>query len=132
MKTRPTPQYVLTDEQLCQRSPRLRDFVKERSTLNAAVESANNQFVKRFFNLDTNAYLDGALAPATKELLGLACSAVLRCDDCILYHITQSCKLGVPRAQIEETLNIALMVGGSIVIPHLRRAYATLDEVFSE
>ena len=82
---------------------------------------------KRFFNLDGKAYEDGALDAATKELLGLSASAVLRCDDCIAYHIDRCVELGCSDEQIIETLDIALIVGGSIVIPHLRRAYEFLD-----
>ena len=79
--------------------------------------------MKRFYNIDHNTYLEGALPAKTKELMGLVASASLRCDDCIFYHAIQSYRLGVPRAEQEEALNVALVVGGSIVIPHLRRAY---------
>jgi AhpD family alkylhydroperoxidase len=84
---------------------------------------------KRFFNLDGKAYEDGALDSKTKELLGLVASAVLRCDDCIAYHIDRCCALGATDEELFETLDIALIVGGSIVIPHLRRAVEFLDEV---
>lgn len=82
---------------------------------------------KRFFTLDTKAYEDGALDARTKELLGLVASAVLRCDDCIAYHIDRCVELGATDEELWETLDIALIVGGSIVIPHLRRAIEFLD-----
>ncbi|MEM9166147.1 MAG: carboxymuconolactone decarboxylase family protein [Planctomycetota bacterium] len=83
---------------------------------------------KRFFTLDTKAYEHGALDAKTKELLGLVASAVLRCDDCIAYHIDRCVELGATDQELWETLDIALVVGGSIVIPHLRRAIEFLDE----
>ena len=83
---------------------------------------------KRFFTLDTKAYEEGALDAKTKELLGLVASAVLRCDDCIAYHIDRCVELGATDEELWETLDIALIVGGSIVIPHLRRAIEFLDE----
>jgi AhpD family alkylhydroperoxidase len=79
--------------------------------------------LKRIFNLDTNAFAEGALDVTTKELLGLVASLVLRCDDCVKYHLESSHKSGVSRAQIMETLSIGTLVGGTIVIPHLRRAH---------
>jgi AhpD family alkylhydroperoxidase len=83
---------------------------------------------KRFIGLDTRAYQDGALPAMTKEMLGLVASAVLRCDDCVAYHIDRCVSLGVSDEELWETLDIALVVGGSIVIPHLRRAIEFLDE----
>jgi AhpD family alkylhydroperoxidase len=83
---------------------------------------------KRFFSLDTQTYQDGALPAKTKELLGLAASMVLRCDDCVAYHIDQCVKAGVKDEELWETLDVSLIVGGSIVIPHLRRAVEFLDE----
>ncbi|MEM7629980.1 MAG: carboxymuconolactone decarboxylase family protein [Planctomycetota bacterium] len=83
---------------------------------------------KRFFNLDARAYEPGALDGRTKELLGLVASAVLRCDDCIAYHIDRCCELGASDEELMESLDVALIVGGSIVIPHLRRAVEFLDE----
>ncbi len=84
--------------------------------------------IKRFFNLDTHAYDDGALPRKTKELLGLVGSMVLRCDDCVTYHIIQCAVAGVSDAEFIEAFNIGLIVGGSIVIPHLRKAVETLEE----
>ena len=89
-----------------------------------------NYLVKRFYNIDHNAYLEGPLPAKTKELMGLVASACLRCDDCIFYHAIQGYRLGVTRAEQEESLNVALVVGGSIVIPHLRRAYELLEEMY--
>lgn len=85
--------------------------------------------IKRFFNLDTAAYRDGALDGRTKELLGLVASAVLRCNDCIDYHLDQCIEIGWSDAELEDALNVALVVGGSIVIPHLRHAYETIDQI---
>ncbi|OLE14149.1 MAG: alkylhydroperoxidase [Acidobacteria bacterium 13_1_20CM_4_56_7] len=102
-----------------------------RERLNANVDKANNFLVKRFYNIDHNTYLEGALPAKTKELMGLVASASLRCDDCIFYHAIQSYRLGVPRVEQEEALNVALVVGGSIVVPHLRRAYELLAELYS-
>ena len=82
------------------------------------------------YNNDHNTYLEGVLPAKTKELMGLVASACLRCDDCIFYHAIQGYRLGVTRAEQEESLNVALVVGGSIVIPHLRRAYELLEEIY--
>lgn len=88
--------------------------------------------VKRFFNLDTQSYKEGALPSDVKELLGLVSSAVLRCDDCIDYHLDQCAQAGWSKDQIVDALNIALIVGGSIVIPHFRHAVETLEELEKE
>jgi len=93
-------------------------------------DQADNLLVKRFYNLDHNTYLDGALPAKYKELMGLVASSCLRCDDCINYHVIQSYRLGVGRAEQEEAINVALVVGGSIVIPHMRRAYELLTELY--
>lgn len=84
---------------------------------------------KRFFNLDTNAYTEGAIPEKYKELMGLCGSALLRCNDCILYHLDRCVSLGCTRLEIDEALNVALVIGGSIVIPHLRHAYIALEEI---
>jgi AhpD family alkylhydroperoxidase len=103
------------------------DIVKEfndyRSKMNDKILEDNNKIIKRIFNLDTNAYQPGALDENTKELLGLVASAVLRCDDCVKYHLETSYKLGITKEQVSEALGIATLVGGTIVIPHLRRAF---------
>lgn len=93
-----------------------------------SVAQGGTLVTKRFFRLDGQAYEDGALPGRTKELLGLVASAVLRCDDCVAYHIDQCVKAGVSDEELWEALDVALIVGGSIVIPHLRRAVAFLDE----
>ena len=103
------------------------DLVKEfndyRSKMNEKLLADNNKVIKRIFNVDTNAYMDGALDVKTKELLGLVASAVLRCDDCIKYHLETAYKNGVTKEEMMESMGIATLVGGTIVIPHLRRAY---------
>lgn len=103
------------------------DIVKEfndyRTKMNDRILADNNKIIKRIFNLDTNAYMDGALDVKTKELLGLVASAVLRCDDCIKYHLETCFKAGLKKEEVTEALGIATLVGGTIVIPHLRRAY---------
>jgi len=86
----------------------------------------------KFFALDNKAYIDGALPAKTKELMGLVASMVLRCNDCIFYHIDRSIAEGATRQELMETFNIALIVGGSIVIPHLRYAFGIMDEIFEE
>jgi len=101
----------------------VQEFNDYRSKMNEKLLSDNNLIIKRIFNLDTNAYAEGALDVKTKELLGLVASAVLRCDDCIKYHLETSYKQGISREEIMEAMGIATLVGGTIVIPHLRRAY---------
>ncbi len=98
------------------------EFNAYRSRMNDLILAEDNKVLKRFFNLDTNAYQDGALSRKTKELLGLVASMVLRCDDCIRYHLGTCYELGVTRAEIFELFAIANLVGGSICIPHTRRA----------
>ncbi len=102
-------------------------FNKYRSRMNERILETDNLVIKRFFNLDTNAYLDGALPAKTKEMMGLSASMVLRCDDCIRYHIQTCHEMGVTRAEFMEIFGVSMVVGGSIVIPHLRRAVEFLD-----
>lgn len=104
------------------------EFQSFRAALNEKILSRGTTQTKRFFTLDTKTYEAGALDAKTKELLGLAASMVLRCDDCISYHIDQAVKAGASDQELWETFDIGLVVGGSIVIPHLRRAVAFLDE----
>ena len=99
------------------------DFNEYRSRMNGKLLADNNKIVKRIFNLDTNAYAEGALDVRTKELLGLVASTVLRCDDCIKYHLETSYKLGITKEEMMEAMGVATLVGGTIVIPHLRKAY---------
>ncbi len=125
------PAYLHSEEDVAARSPIARQFLDTRRRLNQNVDAADNHLVKRFYNLDHNTYLEGSIPAKYKELMGLVASAGLRCDDCINYHIIQSFRLGANRQEQEEALNVALVVGGSIVIPHLRRAYALLAELYS-
>lgn len=103
------------------------EFNEYRSRMNERILSDNNIIIKRIFNLDTNAYMAGALDVKTKELLGLVASAVLRCDDCVKYHLENCYKEGLKQEEVMEALGIATLVGGTIVIPHLRRAYEYWD-----
>ena len=103
------------------------EFNDYRSRMNDKILADNNKVIKRIFNLDTNAYAEGALDVKTKELLGLVASAVLRCDDCVKYHLETSSKIGLKKEEVVEALSIATLVGGTIVIPHLRRAYEFWD-----
>ena len=105
------------------------EFNEYRSRMNDRIMESNNLVMKRFFNLDTNAYQDGAIDTRTKEMMGLSSSMVLRCDDCIRYHVQKCHEVGVTREQFFEIFSVALVVGGSIVIPHLRRAVEFLDEL---
>ncbi|HDD59604.1 MAG TPA: carboxymuconolactone decarboxylase family protein [Euryarchaeota archaeon] len=99
------------------------DFKKERERLNRLVLSYAGKNIKRFFALDSSVYREGALDRKTKELLGLVASLTLRCDDCVRYHLSQCRELGITDEELEEAMAVALVVGGSIVIPHLRRAF---------
>jgi AhpD family alkylhydroperoxidase len=108
---------------------RLREFTEFRQRMNDRILGHDNQVVKRFFALDTQTYKPGALDVKTKELMGLVASMVLRCDDCISYHVAQCKEAGVNRDEMFEAFSVALVVGGSIVIPHLRRAVDFLDRV---
>src|SRR5215467_6511724 len=127
---RKEPTYLFTEKYVVDKSELARRFIEMRARLNANVDRANNFLVKRFYNVDHNTYLEGALPAKTKELMGLVASACLRCDDCIFYHAIQAYRLGIPRPEQEEALNVALVVGGSIVVPHLRRAYELLEEMY--
>jgi len=106
---------------------RIDEFEAYRERMNKRVLESGHLGIKRFFRLDGAAYEAGALDARTKELLGLVASTVLRCNDCIDYHLIQCVKAGYTDEEIHDALNVALIVGGSIVIPHLRRAYETLD-----
>jgi AhpD family alkylhydroperoxidase len=110
----------------------IKQFRKERAIGQARLTACEHLGVNRFLRLDSAAYEDGALDARTKELLGLVASAVLRCNDCIDYHLEQCVKLGLTRAQIVDALNVALVVGGSIFIPHFRHALLSLDDLFAE
>jgi len=106
----------------------LREFREYREKMNQRILEQGNLQTKRFFNLDTQVYDGGALSRRTKELLGLVGSLVLRCDDCVMYHMITCVEQKVTDAEFFEAFNIALVVGGSIVIPHLRHAVEMLEE----
>ena len=108
---------------------RIAEFTDFRKRMNERILAEPNQVVRRFFALDTQTYQAGALDVKTKELLGLVASLVLRCDDCISYHVAQCREAGVSRDEMFETFSVGLVVGGSIVIPHLRRAVDFLDKL---
>jgi AhpD family alkylhydroperoxidase len=99
------------------------EFNDYRSKMNDKLLADNNKILKRIFNLDTNAFAEGVLPKKTKELLGLGNSLVLRCDDCVRYHLEACFKLEIPKEEVVEAMSISLLIGGTIVIPHLRRAY---------
>jgi AhpD family alkylhydroperoxidase len=111
---------------------RLTEFRAFRERMNDRILQADNLEIKRFFALDSRSYEPGALPGKTKELLGLVASMVLRCDDCITYHVVRCIEEGATDQELFETFSIALVVGGSIVIPHLRRAVDTLDQLRAE
>ncbi|MGV8995203.1 MAG: carboxymuconolactone decarboxylase family protein [Flavobacterium sp.] len=107
---------------------KVQEFNDYRTKMNDKIlNDDGNKIIKRIFNLDTNAYMAGALDVKTKELLGLVASAVLRCDDCIAYHLETAHRQGLTKVEVMEALGIATLVGGTIVIPHLRRAYEFWD-----
>ena len=99
------------------------EFNAYRAKMNSKILADNNKVIKRIFNLDTNAFTEGALDKKTKELLGLVASTVLRCDDCVKYHLESSYNEGLSKEEVSEALGIATLIGGTIVIPHLRRAH---------
>jgi AhpD family alkylhydroperoxidase len=109
-------------------SNRVKEFNEFRSRMNKRILDVDNRAIKRFFGVDTLTYEAGALDTKTKEMLGLVASMVLRCDDCISYHIEQCKKEGVTDEEMFDVFSVALVVGGSIVIPHLRRGVAFLDD----
>ena len=103
------------------------DIVKQfndyRARMNEKITDADSLILKRIFNLDTNAYAPGALDVKTKELIGLTCSLVLRCDDCVKYHLGRCQEVGFSTKEVNEAMGVATLIGGSILIPHLRRAF---------
>jgi len=110
----------------------LEEFRKYREKMNERILGSDHLGIKRFFNLDTQAYQAGTLDVKTKEMLGLVASMVLRCDDCISYHIIRCAEEKVNREEMTEVFNVALIVGGSIVIPHLRRAFETMEQMLGD
>lgn len=107
-------------------------FEEERARLNEIVAASDHLGIKRFFTLDEQAYHDGALPAKVKELMGLVASMVLRCDDCIYYHLIRCWEEGVTSEEFHEAFNIALVVGGSIVVPHMRVAAERLESLLEE
>jgi ribonuclease HI len=105
---------------------------KYRLDMNDKILNSGFKDFNKFFALDNKAYIEGVLPAKTKELMGLVASMVLRCNDCIFYHIDRSIQEGASREELMESFNIALIVGGSIVIPHLRYAFEVMDDIFSE
>ncbi len=105
------------------------DFNGYRSRMNEKIMASDSLIIKRIFNLDTNAYTEGHLNIRSKELIGLTCSLVLRCDDCVRYHLGKCKELGFTTEEINEAMGIATLVGGTIVIPHLRRAFEFWEEL---
>jgi len=108
------------------------EFREYRTKMNERILNSGFRDFNKFFALDNKAYIDGALNAKTKELMGLSSSMVLRCNDCILYHIDRAIAEGATEQELYETFNVALIVGGSIVIPHLRYAIEKMDEIFAE
>ena len=107
-------------------------FNKYRTQMNERILEGDNLIIKRIFNLDTNAYQPGALDIKSKELIGLTCSLVLRCDDCVKYHLGKCKEVGFTTAEVHEAMGVATLVGGTIVVPHLRRAFEYWDELNSK
>jgi len=110
----------------------VKEFNEYRERMNDNILADNNKIIKRIFNLDTNAFQAGTLDVKTKELLGLVASTVLRCDDCVKYHLETCHKEGLKKEEVVEALSIATLVGGTIVIPHLRKAYEFWDALETE
>jgi AhpD family alkylhydroperoxidase len=107
----------------------VREFNEYRSKMNDKILSSDSLIIKRIFNLDTNAYSSGALDLKSKELIGLTCSLVLRCDDCVKYHLGKCKEVGLKTNEVNEAMGIATLIGGTIVIPHLRRAFEYWEEL---
>lgn len=104
-------------------------FNEYRSKMNDRILGSDNLLLKRIFNLDTNAYTEGALDLKSKELIGLTCSLVLRCDDCVKYHLGKCKEVGLSTEEVNEAMGIATLIGGTIVVPHLRRAFEYWEEL---
>lgn len=107
----------------------IKQFNEYRTKMNEAILASDNLIIKRIFNLDTNAYAAGALDEKSKELIGLTCSLVLRCDDCVKYHLGKCKEVGFSTAEVHEAMGVATLIGGTIVVPHLRRAFEYWEEL---
>jgi AhpD family alkylhydroperoxidase len=105
------------------------DFNNYRGKMNDRIMASDSLIIKRIFNLDTNAYAPGALDVKSKELIGLTCSLVLRCDDCVRYHLGKCKEVGLTTNEVQEAMGISTLIGGTIVVPHLRRAFEYWDEL---
>ncbi|GCC51061.1 carboxymuconolactone decarboxylase family protein [Chryseotalea sanaruensis] len=105
------------------------DFNGYRTKMNERIMASDSLIIKRIFNLDTNAYAPGALDVKSKELIGLTCSLVLRCDDCVRYHLGKCKEVGLTTDEVQEAMGISTLIGGTIVVPHLRRAFEYWDEL---
>ena len=108
------------------------NFNDYRSKMNERILASDSLIIKRIFNLDTNAYAKGSLDIKSKELIGLTCSLVLRCDDCVKYHLGKCKEVGFTTSEINEAMGVATLIGGTIVIPHLRRAFEYWEELNSQ
>lgn len=108
------------------------NFNDYRSKMNERILASDSLIIKRIFNLDTNAYAEGSLDIKSKELIGLTCSLVLRCDDCVKYHLGKCKEVGFTTSEINEAMGVATLIGGTIVIPHLRRAFEYWEELNSQ
>ncbi len=107
---------------------KLKEFWEEREKLNKKILKEGNLYTKRFFALDNDVYKDGAIPRKYKEMMGLVASIVLRCDGCIMYHIVKCVEMGITKEKFYEILNIAMVVGGSVTIPHIRKAVKYFEE----
>jgi AhpD family alkylhydroperoxidase len=107
----------------------VQDFNDYRSKMNEKIMDSESLIIKRIFNLDTNAYSEGHLDVKSKELIGLTCSLVLRCDDCVKYHLGKCKEVGFSSAEVQEAMGVATLIGGTIVVPHLRRAFEYWEEL---
>jgi len=107
----------------------VQDFNAYRSKMNDKIMASESLIIKRIFNLDTNAYTEGHLDLKSKELIGLTCSLVLRCDDCVKYHLGKCKEVGLTTEEVNEAMGISTLIGGTIVIPHLRRAFEYWEEL---
>lgn len=110
-------------------SDKVKEFNDYRARMNEKILSSGNKVMKRIYNLDTNTYMEGALSTRTKEMLGLVSSMVLRCDDCVKYHLEKCFEQGVTTEEMFEIFSVANLVGGTIVIPHTRRAVEYWEEL---
>jgi AhpD family alkylhydroperoxidase len=111
---------------------KVKKFNEYRQMMNDKIMESDNLVIKRIFNLDSNAFQAGELDMATKELIGLSCSLVLRCDDCVKYHLQKCFELKINTTQLHEAMSIATLIGGTIVIPHLRRAFEYWEALHTE